>query len=315
MFDVEMDSSYVRHLLMSNYFLAYADLCSYGVKMPRLGATNAKKALIPLPPLKEQKRISNAIESAFAVIDEIERSKADLQTAVTAAKSKILSLAIRGKLVPQDPNDEPASVLLERIRAEREQLFKAGKIKRSKSENSTISPCDSSLYEKLPDGWAYTTLENVVEVLDSFRKPINSAERNARINGKSVSELYPYYGATGKVGYIDDYIFDGDYILLGEDGAPFLDANADKAYIISGKTWVNNHAHILQAKIDLQYLCSVLNAINYKSYVNGTTRLKLTQADMKRITIAVPPLMEQMQIATIVSKSLYTLQQIAESLS
>jgi len=105
---------------------------------------------IPLPPLAEQHRIVTAIESAFALIDEIERNKTDLQAAVAAAKSKILSLAIRGKLIPQDPNDEPVSALLERIRAEREALIKAGKIKRGKSENTAVRICDNSYYENVP---------------------------------------------------------------------------------------------------------------------------------------------------------------------
>jgi type I restriction enzyme S subunit len=127
----------------------------------------------------------------------------------------------------------------------------------------------------LPAGWALARLESIADVLDSMRKPINASERNERIKGKPHTELYPYFGATGQVGYIDGYIFDGKYILIGEDGAPFLDKNADKAYIIEGKTWVNNHAHILQSLIDINYLCYALNIVDYEGYVNGTTRLKL----------------------------------------
>jgi type I restriction enzyme S subunit len=98
----------------------------------------------------------------------------------------------------------------------------------------------------MPVGWAITRFEFITDMLDSQRKPINATERSAQIAGKNQDDLYPYYMTTGQVGYIDDYIFDGKYILLGEDGAPFLDKNADKAYIINGKTWVNNHAHILK---------------------------------------------------------------------
>jgi type I restriction enzyme S subunit len=101
-----------------------------------------------LPPLAEQYRIVVAIESSFSVIDEIERNKSDLQSVATVTKSKILSLAIRGKLVPQDPNDEPASVLLERIRTEREALIKAGKIKREKTPATIIRSDDNSYYRR-----------------------------------------------------------------------------------------------------------------------------------------------------------------------
>ena len=84
--------------------------------------------------------------------------------------------------------------------------------------------------------------------------------------------------------------------MLGEDGAPFLDAFSNKAYIINGKTWVNNHAHVLRSKTNNKFLCYCLNSFNYKGYVSGTTRLKLTQAEMKRIPVPVPPLSEQERI-------------------
>lgn len=133
--------------------------------------------------------------------------------------------------------------------------------------------------------WDYISFEDVVEIHDKQRKPINNKERLKRIEGKNSKELFPYYGATGQVGVIDDYITDGEYVLLGEDGAPFLDAFAKKAYIISGKTWVNNHAHVLKSKINNKFLCYYLNFFNYKGFVSGTTRLKLTQAQMKCIKI------------------------------
>ena len=144
--------------------------------------------------------------------------------------------------------------------------------------------------------WKFAPLCEAVEICDSLRKPINSKERNARIEGKAQSELYPYYGATGQVGFIDDYITDGEYVLLGEDGAPFLNTFAQKAYLISGKTWVNNHAHILRSKGNNKFLCYYLNYFNYKGYVSGTTRLKLTQAQMKTIPVPVPSVEEQERI-------------------
>ena len=144
--------------------------------------------------------------------------------------------------------------------------------------------------------WRYVPLSEAVDVLDTLRKPINSKERAARIEGKAQSELYPYYGATGQVGFIDDYITDGEYVLLGEDGAPFLNSFANKAYVISGKAWVNNHAHVLRSKGSNKFLCYYLNYFSYKGYVFGTTRLKLTQAQMKTIPVPVLSLDEQERI-------------------
>ena len=144
--------------------------------------------------------------------------------------------------------------------------------------------------------WEYVPLENAAEICDGLRKPINSQERAKRIEGKAIDSLYPYYGATGQVGYIDDYLTEGEFVLLGEDGAPFLNPFASKAYIISGNTWVNNHAHILRSKTNNRFLCYYLNYFNYNGYVSGTTRLKLTQAQMKQIKVPVPPLDEQARI-------------------
>lgn len=150
----------------------------------------------------------------------------------------------------------------------------------------------------MSNNWNVIPFTEAVDICDTFRKPINSSERASRIKGKEQSELYPYYGATGQVGFIDDYITDGEYVLLGEDGVPFLDAFSNKAYIISGKTWVNNHAHVLRSKTNNKFLCYYLNSFNYKGYVSGTTRLKLTQAEMKRIPVPVPPLSEQERIVS-----------------
>ena len=151
----------------------------------------------------------------------------------------------------------------------------------------------------LPDGWAWAILEDCAEILDSQRVPINAKEREKRVRGKSMSELYPYYGATGQAGWIDDYLFDDELVLLGEDGAPFLDFSKDKAYIIKGKSWVNNHAHVLRAQTELisnQLLCHCLNIYDFHNHVTGTTRLKLNQSMMRRIPVPLPPLSEQHRI-------------------
>ena len=234
---------------------------------------------IPLPPINEQKRIITEVLKVSASIDCIDCGKADLYTAIAQAKNKILDLAIHGKLVPQDPTDEPASELLKRINP--------------KAEITS----DNGHYQKLPEGWTVCCLENVAKVLDNLRKPINSNERNSRIANKHENELFPYYGATGQVGFIDDYLVDGTFLLLGEDGAPFLDKYAIKSYPIKGKCWVNNHAHILEPQCDFDYLMYYLNHVDYKDYVNGSTRLKLTQSDMRSIIILLPPLTEQKRIS------------------
>ena len=144
----------------------------------------------------------------------------------------------------------------------------------------------------LPPDWTLTPLEDLAEILDSMRVPVNSAERQQRVGN------VPYYGATGQVGWIDSPLFDEELVLLGEDGAPFLDPSKPKAYIIRGPSWVNNHAHVLRARslTTNRYLSHALNAIDYRPYVNGTTRLKLTQTAMRGIPLPLPPPNEQRRI-------------------
>jgi len=145
----------------------------------------------------------------------------------------------------------------------------------------------------LPKGWVDATLEDVAAIHDHLREPVNAEERAKRVGP------YPYYGATGQVGWIDGYRQDGEYVLLGEDGAPFLDPTKPKAYMVSGKCWVNNHAHVLNGIGGLcrnKFLLHTLNNANYRGYANGTTRLKLTQRAMRRLPIRLAPPPEQERI-------------------
>ncbi len=168
----------------------------------------------------------------------------------------------------------------------------------------------------LPTGWVLHKLDSCIEILDSQRVPINSEEREKRISNKSEAELYPYYGATGQVGWIDDYLFDEELVLLGEDGAPFLEPK-NKAYIIKGKSWVNNHAHVLKAISEISsnsFLCHYLNIFDYHGYVSGTTRLKLNQGVMRQIPIPIPPLPEQCLIVARVDSLFEHVSKAKESL-
>ena len=269
-------TEFLYFLLSSSFaYDQFADAASGGV-VSNLNSDKVANSYFPLPPEREQRRIINELNNWFKVVGELDKNIQGVKSFVSRIKSKILELAISGKLVPQDIDDEPAIELLKRI-------------------NPDFKPCDNSHYENLPQGWAVCRLEDVCQIRDNQRQPINSTERQER--KKRAQTLYPYYGATGQVDWIDDYMLDGTFILLGEDGAPFLDKFADKAYVVRGKIWVNNHAHILKPNCDITYLTYYLNRYDYSECVNGSTRLKLTQADMKNMTIVLPPLVEQHRIA------------------
>ena len=146
-----VSTHYLCHVLRSVYFLDYTLQCGYGVKMPRLSTNDACKGMIPLPPLAEQYRIVAEIRKWFSLIDIIETGKDDLQTIIKQAKSKILDLAIHGKLVPQDPNDEPASELIKRINPKAE------------------ITCDNGHSEKLPQNWCWTKGKFIFSPMKSVR--------------------------------------------------------------------------------------------------------------------------------------------------
>ena len=137
------------------------------------------------------------------------------------------------------------------------------------------------------DDWIERKLPELVEVLDRMRKPINSTEREER------KGTIPYYGANGQTGWIDEFIFNEELVLLGEDAIDFADPSARKAYLIKGPSWVNNHAHVLRADktiVNSYFLMESLNKVDYSHYVSFGTRSKLTQASMNGIKLLIPPI-------------------------
>ncbi|KAA5409366.1 restriction endonuclease subunit S [Bacteroides cellulosilyticus] len=136
-------------------------------------------------------------------------------------------------------------------------------------------------------------LGDVVNILDSKRVPLSSMQRQQR------KGVYPYYGAQGIIDYIDDYIFDGEYLLIAEDGENLKSQKQDIAQIAKGKYWVNNHAHIIESNglCNIQYICYLLNRIDLSGYITGSAQPKLNQDNLRKIEITLPPLKEQCRIA------------------
>ena len=145
----------------------------------------------------------------------------------------------------------------------------------------------------IPKEWEVKRLGEVCTFLDSQRIPIKDADR-----GKMQGE-YPYYGASGIIDYVNDYIFDDDLILLGEDGANILLRSTPLAFLVSGKVWVNNHAHVLKTKqgFDRYYVCNYLETLSYDKYNTGTAQPKLNREICEKIPILLPPNEEQNRIS------------------
>ena len=176
---------YLLNFVKRDDFIAGGVLTFSGdVGQQRVTKDYVANYLFTLPPLNEQQRILNAVHTATSLIESIEKANDNLIRDIDKTKAKILDLAIRGKLVPQDPNDEPASVLLERIRAEKEELIKQGKIKRNKKESVIFKGSDNSYYEKygekLPSSWVVTNFETLL----SYEQPTNYIVKDTNYNSE-----------------------------------------------------------------------------------------------------------------------------------
>ena len=137
----------------------------------------------------------------------------------------------------------------------------------------------------MPETWRMGTVGEIIELHDSKRVPLSSAERAKR------EKIYPYYGATSQMDYVDDYLFDGIYLLLGEDGTVVDDKGFPILQYIDGKFWVNNHAHILTGKLgySVEELYLLFSLTNIKSIVTGAVQQKVSQANLKKVPAIIPP--------------------------
>ncbi|ENO1826519.1 restriction endonuclease [Vibrio parahaemolyticus] len=201
----------------------------------------------------------------------------------------ILELAVHGKLVPQDPNDEPADILVQRIMAKKKELLADGtfkKTKKSKVHDAIISA------EELPLGWVAADFGDITFNLDAQRIPLSVSERKGR------QGIYDYYGASGVIDSIDAYLFDKPLLLIGEDGANLVNRSTPIAFMARGKYWVNNHAHVIDGISEdfLIYLSLYINSISLIPYITGMAQPKMNQAKMNSILVLLPPEKEQQRI-------------------
>ena len=153
---------------------------------------------------------------------------------------------------------------------------------------------DKPHYENnLPSGWFLTNIEELLINRDGERKPVSSA-----IRSKQENKVYDYYGAAGIIDKVDGFIFDERLLLIGEDGANLLSRSKDNAFFAEGKYWVNNHAHVLDAtdKNLLDFVAIVINAMKLDDYITGSAQPKLSQDNLNKIPIALPPLQEQKRL-------------------
>ena len=281
-----VSSYYLNHVLRSAYFLDYTQQCGYGVKMPRLSTTDACNGMIPLPPLAEKKRIVKEIEHWFSLIDVIESGKEDLQATIKQAKSKILDLAIHGKLVPQDPNDEPASELLKRIN--------------SKAEIT----CDNGHSEKfpyeIPESWVWCSHNSILDISGGAQPSKNYFENKPKPNYIRLYQIRDY-GESPVPVYIPINLASkqakkGDILLARYGGSLGKVFHAEQgAYNVAMAKVIFKFENLIYKEFAYYYYLSDLYQGKLKE-ISRTAQAGFNSTDFNDMYFPLPPLAEQQRI-------------------
>jgi len=302
----EIYNKYAQSFFMSKYFVDYAMKDAYGVKMPRLGSKQGNLTLFPLPPLAEQHRIVEKIESLLPKVEAYGKAQEELvkltETLPEQLKKSILQEAIEGRLVPQDPNDEPASVLLERIRAEKARLVKEKKIKKDKNESRIYRTDDGHWMEhfedksredicideeipfELPSGWEWCRLGNIIKI--SSGDGLTSKD----MDGGSI----PVYGGNGITGYHSRFNIDKETVVIGRVGY-----YCGSVHVTPAKAWVTDNAFITEYPINFinrDFLVYSLKHMKLGRDNNATAQPVVSGKKIYPLLFPLPPLAEQHRI-------------------
>ena len=311
-----------------------------GSSIPQLTVPGIKPKLIPIPPYSEQTRISNKLIETEKIVSAVELNQESVVNYIKLAKSKILDLAIRGQLVPQDPNDEPASVLLERIRAEKEELIKAGKIKRDKKESIIFKGDDNSYYETIgkntvcideeipfdiPDRWTWCRLQSISSILTdgTHKTPEYSDSGYMFLSSKNVT--------SGKIDwenvmYIPEYLHEELYgrlapakddILLAKNGTTGVAAIVDHEEVFD--IYVSLALiRIINNMIFPEYILHTIGSSYIQNYFNSSLKgigvPNLHLEHIRKTLIPIPTYTEQKLIAGKIKHILFKIDDISNAL-
>lgn len=320
-------NNYIFRFLNSNYFRTTLSNAN-STQINQLTQDMLKETLCPLPPLNEQQRISETVETLLQLVDAIESDKTDLSNLIKQTKAKVLDLAIKGKLVPQDPNDEPADKLLEKIREEKEKLIKEGKLKRDKNETYIFKNSDdNSYYEQIdgevvcidddlpfeiPDTWRWERLGNIgIARIGLTYKPKNVCREGIpvlRSNNINIDKL-----DLNDLIYVDCavnnnlLIANNDIIICARNGSKNL---VGKCALVTSLDYPMTYGAFMacyKSKIN-NYIFRFLNSTYFRTTMinaNSTQINQLTQDMLKNTLCPIPPIKEQIKIVSKI-KSIFT---------
>ena len=275
----DISTKYIAYFLESK--IKEYQAIAIGGAQPFVGLDIFRNTLVPLPPLAEQHRIITEIEKWLALIDQIEQGKVDLQTIIKQTKSKILDLAIHGKLVPQDPNDEPAIKLLKRI-------------------NPDFTPCDNGHYTQLPQGWTVCKIKQITNITNG----------KSQKNVETPNGIYPIYGSGGVIGRANQYLCIAGSTIIGRKGT------INNPIFVEEHFWNVDTAFGLKADSALldKYLYYFCLSFDFSKLDKSTAMPSLTKTSIGDVLIPVPPYQEQKRIVSKIDTVLDTINVIMESL-
>ena len=334
--DTVFNQDFLYYALSSDFMYQTLSLLAAGSTVKNLKSDTVKSVLFPIPPMREQIRIAEKLDSLISFVIRIESDKTDLQTTIQLTKSKILDLAIRGKLVPQNPDDEPASVLLDRIRAEKEELIKQGKIKRDKKESVIFRGDDNSYYETigsetiniddeipfdLPDEWEWVRLG--VLFSHNTGKALNKKDSTGiKMTYITTSNLYwnrfeldSLKEMNFNESEIENCTVQKGDLLVCEGG----DIGRASIWNYDNKIRIQNHIHKLRPYSEVSVLLYYYVFYYYKltDRINGKGIgiQGLSSNQLHNIFLPLPPLNEQKRIADKVSQLFSLLDSIEENVN
>ena len=313
---------YCQLALSSPYAWSLYRAANVGTGVKHINVSMVKSLLLPLPPLAEQRRIAERVSELMPLVDaygELEDAREELDAALPdRLRRSVLQEAVRGRLAPQDPSDEPASELLGRVRAERRALAAEGKMRLPKGGDSVIfTASDGRRYEKrvdakgresepvciedeipfeIPESWAWARLGTAFSM--QAGKNIKASDIS---DNKSVEAPYPCFGGNGIRGFVSKPNVSGDHPLIGRQGA--LCGNVQRA---AGAFYATEHAVVVTtfASTNVTWACMFLKALNLNQYATATAQPGLAVSKLCEVLIPFPPLMEQARIVTVLETTL-----------
>ncbi|WP_238273294.1 restriction endonuclease subunit S [Methylobacterium cerastii] len=271
--------NYIKFCARGGGFVA----STQGVSIYHIGREGLAKYPVPVAPLPEQQRIVSRIHSLSAKSKNARNHLDNAANLVEKYRKAILRAAFGGKITKE---------------------WRGPQVRERSA--STKLPAEFR-NANLPDTWETTPLDRAVHNHDARRIPLKKDDRVKR------QGAYPYYGASGIIDHIDDYIYDGKYLLIAEDGANLLSRSTSIAFTAMGKFWVNNHAHIVQPNenYDHDFIRYYIESVDLRPYVTGSAQPKLTQGAFERIFVVCPPRNEQIEIVRRIENALAWIDRLA----